>query len=149
MPDWPLISELGPVGALPTAPRVARGFAGVVLSGWRLAGLIDITELLVSELATNVVEAATGPGGSPWYDAEGRLPVLWVRLLCDRSRLLIEVWDNLPEFLGAPTVRHAGWDDESGRGLAMIQEIAEDWGWEVAPDWKGKRVWAILPAKSS
>ena len=32
--DWPLTSDLVPLGALPTAPRLARGFIGVVLNGW-------------------------------------------------------------------------------------------------------------------
>jgi anti-sigma regulatory factor (Ser/Thr protein kinase) len=145
MADWPLTSDLGPLGALPTAPRLARGFASVVLSGWRLEGLIDVTELLVSELTTNVVRAATDSGGHSRYDDEGKLPLLWVRLLSDRSRLLIEVWDTLPTAFGAPTVRHPDPDEESGRGLEMIDTLAEDWGWEAVPGWHGKRIWAVLP----
>ena len=31
MADWPLTSDLGPLGALPTAPRLARGFIGAEL----------------------------------------------------------------------------------------------------------------------
>lgn len=145
MADWPLTSDLGPLGALPTAPRLARGFASVVLSGWGFGVLIDVTELLISELATNVVQAATDPGGRPRYDDQGKLPLLWVRLLSDRSRLLIEVWDTLPASLGAPVVRHPGPDEESGRGLEIIDALAEDWGWEAIPGWNGKRIWAILP----
>ena len=49
MADWPLTSDLGPLGALPTAPRLARGFIGVVLNGWGLGSLIETTELVVSE----------------------------------------------------------------------------------------------------
>jgi hypothetical protein len=142
--DWPLSSDLGPLGALPTAPRLARGFISVALSGWRLDSLIDITELLVSELTTNVVQASTDITGNLVYDADGKLPVLWVRLMSDRVRLVVEVWDTLPEMLGAPTVRHPDWDDESGRGLAILEALAEDWGWESVPGWHGKRVWAIL-----
>ena len=48
MADWPLTSDLGPLGALPTVPRLARGFVSVTLNGWGLDGLIDVTELLVS-----------------------------------------------------------------------------------------------------
>ena len=144
MADWPLTSDLGPLGALPTAPRLARGFATVVLNGWGLDALIELTELLVSELTTNVVQAATDPGGTPRYDDEGKLPVLWVRLLSDRYQLLIEIWDTLPVVLGAPVVRHPAPDEESGRGLEMIDTLAEDWGWEAVPGWKGKRVWAVL-----
>jgi hypothetical protein len=41
-------------------------------------------------------------------------------------------------------VRHPGPDEESGRGLEMIDALSEDWGWESVPGWKGKRVWAVL-----
>ena len=144
MADWPLTSDLGPLGALPTAPRLARGFIGVVLTAWGLTALADVTELLVSELTANVVRASTGPDGNPRYDNEGKLPLLWVRLLSDHFRIMVEVWDNLPPALGTPVVRHPGPDEESGRGLEMIDALSEDWGWESVPGWKGKRVWAVL-----
>lgn len=144
MADWPLTSDLGPLGALPTAPRLARGFIGVVLTGWGLTALTEVTELLVSELATNVVQASTGPDGSPRYDGEGKLPLLWVRLLSDRSRVMVEVWDNLPTSYGAPVVRHPRPDEEGGRGLEMLETLAQDWGWERVAGWQGKRVWALL-----
>jgi anti-sigma regulatory factor (Ser/Thr protein kinase) len=142
--DWPLTSDLGPLGALPTAPRLARGFISVVLNGWGLDALIETTELIVSELTTNVVQAVTGPDGSLRYDAEGKLPLLWVRLSSDRARLMIEVWDTLPATLGAPAMRHPGEDEESGRGLELIEALSDDWSWEAVPGWHGKRVWAIL-----
>jgi anti-sigma regulatory factor (Ser/Thr protein kinase) len=142
--DWPLTSDLGPLGALPTVPRLARGFVSVTLDSWGLGSLTDVTELLVSELSTNVVRAATGPDGTPRYDEDGKLPLLWIRLLCDQVRLMIEVWDTLPASLGAPVARHPEPDEESGRGLEIIETLAEDWGWETVPGWSGKKVWAIL-----
>lgn len=144
MPDWPLISDLGPLGALPTAPRLARGFTSVVLAGWGLTRLADVVELLVSELTTNVVRASTAADGSARYDTGGKLPLLWVRLLSDRARLMVEVWDNLPDVLGAPVMRHAGPEDESGRGLDMVDTLCQEWGWESVPGWSGKRVWALV-----
>lgn len=144
MADWPLTSDLGPVGALPTAPRLSRGFVGATLNGWGLTTLIEITELLVSELSTNVVRASSNPDGSPRYDAEGKLPLLWIRLLSDRARLLIEVWDTVPAVLGAPVSRHPEADEESGRGLEIIETLADEWGWETVPGWAGKKVWAVL-----
>lgn len=144
MADWPLISDLGPLGALPTAPRLARGFTDVVLTGWGLTRVTDVIELLVSELTTNVVRACTGEDGHPRYDSAGKLPLLWVRLLSDRSRLMVEVWDNLPEKLGAPAMRHAGPEEESGRGLDMVDTLCQEWGWESVPGWSGKRVWALV-----
>ncbi len=144
MADWPLTSDLGPLGALPTAPRLARGFISVVLNGWGLDSLIETTELVVSELTTNVVQAVTDPDGTLVYDAEGKLPLLWVRLSSDRARLMIEVWDTLPSVLGAPVMRHPDEDSESGRGLELIEALSDDWSWEAVPGWHGKRVWAIL-----
>ncbi len=144
MADWPLISDLGPLGALPTAPRLARGFTGAVLSGWGLSRLSDVIELLVSELTTNVVRASTGPDGHPRYDTAGKLPLLWVRLLSDHTRLMVEVWDNLPEVLGAPAMRHADPQEESGRGLDMVDTLCQEWGWESVAGWSGKRVWALV-----
>ena len=142
--DWPLASDLGPLGALATVPRLARGFVSVTLSGWGLDPLIDVTELLVSELSTNVVRASMSPDGALRYDADGKLPLLWIRLLCDRAHLLIEVWDTLPAALGAPVTRHPDPDEESGRGLEIIETLAEEWGWETVPGWAGKKVWAVL-----
>jgi hypothetical protein len=142
--DWPLTSDLGPVGALPTAPRLSRGFVSATLTGWGLGSLIDVTELLVSELSTNVVRASTSSDGALRYDAAGKLPLLWIRLLSDRVRLLIEVWDTVPATLGAPVARHPEPDEESGRGLEIIETLAEEWGWETVPGWTGKKVWAVL-----
>jgi anti-sigma regulatory factor (Ser/Thr protein kinase) len=116
----------------------------VTLNSWGLDALTDVTELLVSELSTNVVRASTEPDGQLRYDDEGKLPLLWIRLLCDRERLLIEVWDTLPAAFGAPVTRHPGPDEESGRGLEIIETLAEDWGWETVPGWAGKKVWAML-----
>jgi hypothetical protein len=129
---WPLSCGLGPLGALPSVPRLARAFTVVALGGWGLSPLIEDAELVVGELTGNVVRAATGPDGKPRYDQAGRLPVLWLRLLSDRERAYLEVWDTIPADLGAPAVRHAGPDDESGRGLEIVAALSLDWGWEHA-----------------
>jgi hypothetical protein len=146
VPDWSLSSNLGPLGALPTAPSLARGFVSAVLEDWGMAALADTTELIASELTTNVVRAATGPDGSPAYDDDGGLPLLWLRLLTDSEQLMIEVWDNLPASFGTPVVQHPEPDDESGRGLEMVDMLSHDWGWEKVAGWDGKRVWALLIA---
>jgi len=143
--EWPLFAGLGPVGTLDSVPRVGRSFCNVVLRGWGLDELAGDAELITSELAANVVRAATGPDGRPRYDA-GRLPVLWLRLLSDRARLRVEVWDNLPLSCGVPVRRVAGDDDESGRGLELVGALSKDWGWERLPAHAAKRVWAILAA---
>jgi anti-sigma regulatory factor (Ser/Thr protein kinase) len=145
--EWPLTSFLGPIGALPTAPRVARGFVLAVLSEWGMAEPVDVLELIVSEFVTNVVQAATGPDELPRYAPDGGLHVIWLRLLSDRRQLMLEVWDNLPAALGAPVARRADDSDESGRGLDMVEMLSQEWGWEGARDQPGKRVWAVLSVK--
>lgn len=159
---WPLVAGLGPLGALPTAPRLARMFTVVVLGGWKLAELAEDAELVVSELCSNVVRAASGPDGHPRYDEGGRLPLLWLRLLSDGAQLRIEAWDTMAAELGVPAPRSAAADDESGRGLHLVSQLCLDWGWDSLPghDRSGhprpghslpaasnhaaKRVWALL-----
>jgi histidine kinase-like protein len=141
---WPLLAGLGPVGALPTVPRLARAFAGMALAGWGLGRLADDCDVVISELTTNAFRAATGPDGQPRYDMHGRLPVLWLRLLSDRTWLRLEVWDNLAPELGVPIERRAAATDESGRGLELVSALSQDWGWDVLPGNDAKRVWAVL-----
>lgn len=143
-PPWPLFAGLGPLGALPTVPRLARTFTRLVLPGWELTDLADDCELIASELTANVVRAATSPDGHPRYNDSGHLPVLWLRLLSDRAQLRVEVWDDLPAERGMPTARSAGPDDESGRGLDLIAQLSVDWGWDHLPGHDVKRVWALL-----
>jgi len=142
---WPLFTGLGPLGALPTAPRLARMFTEMVLRGWGLGALEDTAVLIVSELTTNVVRAAVGPGGSPQYDDDGRLPVCWLRLMAGAALVGIEVWDNLPAAYGAPAQRRAAATEESGRGLSIVEGLSLAWGWEPVPGMAAKRTWAVLP----
>jgi hypothetical protein len=141
---WPLFSGLGPVAALPTAPGLARAFTVMVLSGWHMATITDTGALIVSELASNVVRAAEGPSGSPDYDTEGRMPVLWLRLMADPAMLGIEVWDSLPPESGVSVLLHAGPDAESGRGSGIVAALSQAWGWEPLPAWRVKRIWAVV-----
>jgi hypothetical protein len=141
---WPLFAGLGPLAALPTAPRLVRSFGSLVLGSWGLAAFQDDTELLLSELATNAVAAATGLDGQPRYDDSGHLHLLWARLLSDRTRLRLEVWDTVPEEIGVPVQRHAATTDESGRGLELLDALSVSWGWEPLPGRATKKVWAEL-----
>jgi len=141
---WPLFSGLGPLGALPTVPRVARTYTALVLDGWGLGGAIEDSQAVVSELATNALQAATGEDGGLAYNGDGRLPVVWVHLMSDLALLAIEVWDTMPSAVGVPALRHAGADAESGRGLGIVASLSMDWGWEQVPGMGGKRTWALL-----
>jgi len=139
MTTWPSSSCL-PLGALVTATPCARMHTRAVLAEWGLNDLAEAAELIVSELVTNAVRASTGPDGHPRYDGAG-LPVVVVRLGTDHTRVLIEVWDVIA---GAPVAEQAGPDDESGRGLVLVDAVCERWSWQSVPGWPGKVVWAEL-----
>jgi hypothetical protein len=148
---WPLYSAVGPIGALPTAPGLARAFTAMVLGGWGMASaddLVQASELIVSELATNVVQLATDGDGSPVYQGRG-LTLLWLGLMCDRIRLRIEVWDTLPDLAGVPVLRHPGRDQEHGRGLEIVNRLSLAWGWQPLPGRHAKCVWALLDVAQS
>ena len=106
-------------------------------SSWSLRGF-----LLTRLSGLQFEERAVDPN-HPATKAELLLQSASIRIPC-LTHDGIEVWDTLPAMFGAPTVRHADWDDESGRGLKMIEMLSEDWGWETVPGWSGKRVWAII-----
>jgi anti-sigma regulatory factor (Ser/Thr protein kinase) len=109
---------------------------------WGLSGLAETVELVVSELVTNAVLATTGSDGRPRYDDElAGLPVVHIRLLSDRERVVVEVWDRSTE---APTLKEAEPDQESGRGLMLVEAVCERWGWATAAGWHGKAVWAEM-----
>jgi anti-sigma regulatory factor (Ser/Thr protein kinase) len=77
--------------------------------------------LVVSELVTNAVRA----------DAE----VIGLSLTVDEERVEVEISDDAA---GWPTPRDAGWEDPTGRGLAIVDQLADRWhADELHP---GKRV---------
>jgi hypothetical protein len=48
-----------------------------------------------------------------------------------------------PRTRGSPPTR-PGLDDESGRGLLLVEALAEHWGWDIPPSGRGKIVWALV-----
>jgi anti-sigma regulatory factor (Ser/Thr protein kinase) len=129
--NWPLQSFLE-LGALPGAVPCARLHTRHVLREWGLTALRDDAELLVSELLTNAVHASRS--------MEWTFPVR-LRLLSDRAQVLIVVWDANPQ---PPVPTDAGEDDETGRGLILVEAISERWDWSATPDTGGKMVWCIV-----
>lgn len=105
----------------------ARRFVDEVLSRWHCSDVLDDVQLLVSELVTNAVVHA----GS---DVE-----IAVRLLADSVR--IEVVDRAPTTMLRPTAPRV--EDESGRGLMLVETLASAWG--VEPLVGGKAVWFEVP----
>jgi Stage II sporulation protein E (SpoIIE)/GAF domain/Histidine kinase-like ATPase domain len=60
--------------SLPASPQSAasaRGHARAVLRQWGIEGLAETVELLVSELVTNAVRHASGPGPTPRFPVDG------------------------------------------------------------------------------
>jgi hypothetical protein len=142
---WDLRSFLE-LGALPTAVPCARLHTRQVLWEWHLGALAATTELLVSELVTNAVQASAGLTGSRrsgrWIP--GTPPVrLW--LSCDRRRVLIQVWDASDRH---PAPQHPTADAESGRGLLLVESLSTDWGSYPPERSGGKVVWAIVAEES-
>lgn len=130
-----LSSTTPPFAALPTAPAMARAHARLTLAEWHLEGLTDEAEVITSELVTNAVSASADAGESTL--------VIRVCLLSDGEALTIEVWDQAP---GVPVLRNGGPLAESGRGLAIVDDLTRGaWGCQPAIGQRGKCVWAELP----
>lgn len=129
------------IAALPTAACRARAYTRCALRDWRLNTMIDTAELLVSELVTNAVKA-TGTTSRPIRaDRRGKESPIYLCLSTFAESLLIEVWDTSDD---PPLRRAASDDDENGRGLLLVQALANDWGYETLYT-GGKIVWCECP----
>jgi anti-sigma regulatory factor (Ser/Thr protein kinase) len=143
MSGWPLVTEVPPLGALPTAPGTARARVRAAAAAWQLDDdVAEAGELVTSELVTNAVQASNDQAGRPLY-VDGRLPLIWLRLLSDGTRLIIEVWDTAS---GYPQPRPAVEDATDGRGLHLVNHLTgRQWGWQPAHGgYATKCVWAEL-----
>ncbi len=107
-----------------TAPRSARHAVRALLQRWRLAGLLDPVLLAVSELVTNAVRY-------------GRAPVRLTLRRCARG-VSVGVHDAAQALPPGASLPDA--DAENGRGLLLVEAVADETG--VRPDGDGKVVWA-------
>lgn len=110
----------------PRGARQARLLAAQQLRGWGLP--LNPAEHIVAELTANVVTHGRVPG------RDFRL-VLYVI----DTTLRIEVTDTRDDLL--PGVREVTPDSESGRGLVIVEALADRWGVELGPCPR-KTVWA-------
>jgi serine phosphatase RsbU (regulator of sigma subunit)/anti-sigma regulatory factor (Ser/Thr protein kinase) len=127
-------------GAPPTATRrftsdarsvsSARRFAADVLTAWGLGRMVDVTRLLLGEVATNAVQHTVGD--------------VRVRLTRLPAALRVQVYDSSDR---RPDVRTADADSESGRGLVIVESLADAWGFESV-DATSKVVWFELALRS-
>jgi hypothetical protein len=132
--DWTRRSHLE-LGAYLSAAGSARGHARNVLAEWRLRHLSEATERVISELVANsaaATQAVEWPVPPPVR--------LW--LLSDGAAVLAHVWDAV---VAVPRPRVAGPEEESGRGLTIVEAFSAQWGhhWPPAP-LGGKVTWALI-----
>jgi anti-sigma regulatory factor (Ser/Thr protein kinase) len=137
---WVVQSVLA-IAALPTATPCARLHARTIAYEWGLGEFADTIELVVSELVTNAVKASADHDGRPHCTPDTGLACVHLRLSTDGTAALVEVWD---ESFNVPAQTHATLDDESGRGLILVDALAERWGWDAPPSGRGKVVWALV-----
>jgi serine phosphatase RsbU (regulator of sigma subunit)/PAS domain-containing protein/anti-sigma regulatory factor (Ser/Thr protein kinase)/transcriptional regulator with GAF, ATPase, and Fis domain len=112
-------TELPPTAA--SAAR-ARRFVAAALAQLPDRRAVEVAELLTSEVVTNAVVH----GGS----------AVRVEVETVDGRTRISVCDNDP---GQPELRSPSLDDESGRGMRLVDSLARRWG--VQPAGSGKCVW--------
>jgi anti-sigma regulatory factor (Ser/Thr protein kinase) len=111
-----------------TAPGDARHFVADALKSWgHSAGSVEDAQLVVTELATNAIVHA----GSSFS----------VELQPNRRGVRLAVGDSS---VIRPILREGDPLAPSGRGLRLIDALADDWGVEFSSD--GKTVWAQLDA---
>ena len=114
--------------AAPTSARAARDFLRTVLPDLA-SDVIDVVLLLVTELVTNaVVHAQTS---------------VRVGVEISGSRLRIDVQD---EATTMPGRRPVSVESLGGRGLLLVERLADRWGYEPRP-W-GKTVWFEIDGAS-
>ncbi|MFE9820576.1 ATP-binding protein [Streptomyces sp. NPDC005791] len=105
----------------PRGPGIARATLRTVLTVHGMRDLVDVAELLASELVTNAYRYSSGPYSLRLRGA-------------GRDRVRVGVWDSSPEIpapfggceggaVGAPAVLA-----ERGRGLHLVREYADRWG---------------------
>lgn len=104
----------------------ARRFARQVLVAWDCEDVLDAVVLLVSELVTNAV-----------IHARTRVEVV---LASEADRVRVEVIDGDREHIRR---RDAADEDQSGRGMALIESLTIGWGVETLAT--GKAVWFEVP----
>lgn len=146
--NWPLSSRPGAVdwsrfprvatrtpGTSARAVRAGRDFAMATLRRWGAAELCDDVAIVVSELLTNALRHALTDTSLPVRAAPVRLG-----LLQPGRSVICAVADPSQR---VPLPREPGILTETGRGLHVIEAIADAWGY-THPTQMGKVVWALF-----
>jgi anti-sigma regulatory factor (Ser/Thr protein kinase) len=108
------------------APARARQFLREARCPEHNASVLDEAVLLTSELVTNAMQHGAPP--------------ITTEVACNAtSGMQVRVSDGDPN---APTARHAGPEDQSGRGVGLVDMLSDAWGVDPTPN--GKTVWFRL-----
>ncbi|WP_436791177.1 ATP-binding protein [Yinghuangia sp. YIM S10712] len=125
--------------AVDSAVSVARHFVKLTLAKWRAHSITADAALVVSELTTNAVRATGALDHSPPWSALNAVDLMIVRVIGLETSIVIEVWDTSEH---APRLQHPDDDAEGGRGLLLVAEAANRWGFHRTRH--GKVVWAEI-----
>jgi PAS domain S-box-containing protein len=129
-PAAPVASAAAIVPPEPQAVASGRRFVERTLAAWARTELTDTACLLVSEILTNAVRHAQAPIG--------------LRMHRTVQEISFEITDDNTHL---PQRRLPDRDDESGRGLMLVEALASDWG--TRPALSGKTVWFTLRLEST
>lgn len=116
----------------PASSSSARRFVRQTLEAWGIGHLEEAAILLTSELITNALLHARTP--------------MELRLRRVDSLLRVEVCDGNER---APVRRHYDADASTGRGLALVEAMAEEWGVDTDAPGGGKAVWFTLSLETA
>ncbi|WP_393098786.1 ATP-binding protein [Streptomyces sp. LN325] len=117
------------------AVTVSRRTLRLILTAHGLIRLVDVAELLATELVSNAVRHTKGPAA---------LRVRWA----PPGTLRLGAWDANPEPPEPPRSPDRFAEREEGRGLALVQACSDLWGWQPLSRFgnRGKYVWCELAA---
>ncbi|WP_328845850.1 ATP-binding protein [Streptomyces sp. NBC_00258] len=118
----------------PRAVTICRRTLRLILTMHGLIRLVDVAELLATELVANAVCHTKGPAA---------LRVRW-----SAGVLRIGAWDADPEPPEPPGKLEQLGEAEEGRGLALVRACSDLWGWQPLSRFgnRGKYVWCELAA---
>jgi anti-sigma regulatory factor (Ser/Thr protein kinase) len=112
------------VGSDPREVSRVRRAVTSALRGWGVSSDDrDVVALLTSELVTNAIRHGEPP----------------VRLLAERSDSSVTVSVEDASSRSPAPVQDTAWDAGGGRGLHLVDHLADGWG--VTLNGHGKRVW--------
>lgn len=137
---WASFPQSGPGGVDARSVRAARNFTVVTLHRWGAQEHCDDIAIVVSELLTNALQHAR-----PARNGTGTGWPVRVGLLYPGHCVVCAVADpcKAPPVPGKP-----GDFCETGRGLGVIAELSDQWGYTDPCD-SGKVTWAMFSAQAS